>query len=218
MARAQADDRSAAQVLEVVDLAKSYGPTSVIEGLTLAVGGGVVVALVGPNGSGKSTLLECLAGAVSFDRGLVRVLGRLSDPSSAAHWKAVYGVLDDFTWLPDLTVADHLMLMSPDGDERRVAEALQRFGVGRFGGRDPSSLSAGQRQRVALATALVRPWHVLLLDEPERHLDQAGVQVLARELVAMATTQRCVVLASHSGDLVTRLGCRVVDLAAQDRT
>ncbi|MGL5857314.1 MAG: ABC transporter ATP-binding protein [Angustibacter sp.] len=203
------------EVLGADGLTKSYGRELVLEELTLSVGAGEVVALVGANGSGKSTLLECLAGAVPFERGSIRVLGRRSDPSSTAHWRAVYGVLDDFTWLPDLSVADHLMLMSPNGDTGLVREALQRFGVAAFGGRDPVSLSAGQRQRAALATILVRPWRVLLLDEPERHLDQGGIETLAGELTPMASEsieQRCIVLSSHSSELVARLGCRVVEM------
>ncbi|MGL5862552.1 MAG: ABC transporter ATP-binding protein [Phycicoccus sp.] len=217
MTAAGTSNRSAIEALGLVGLYKWFGSTAVIENLSLAVDAGEVVALVGPNGSGKSTLLECVAGAVPFERGSVRVMGRVSDPSSSAHWRAVYGILDDFTWLPDLTVVDHLLLMSPDADPARATAALRRFGVERLGNRDPSSLSAGQRQRAALATACVRPWQVLLLDEPERHLDATGVEVLARELAALATGGRCVVLASHSVDLVTRLGCRVVDLGAQDR-
>lgn len=197
-------------------LRKTYGDLVVFDDLTFDVPGGGVVALVGPNGAGKSTLLECLAGAAPLDAGDITVGGRRSDPSSAAHWRDVFGLLDDFAWLPDLTVADHLALMSADGDDG-VDAALERFGVAGLRDRLPESLSSGQRRRAALAAARVRPWRVLLLDEPEQHLDSDGVDLLAAELTALATPGRCVVLSSHSAGLVDRLGCPVLDLTPSGR-
>lgn len=210
-------DESVRTVLRAVDLGKAYRDTPVFKHLDLEFGSGDIVALVGPNGAGKSTLLGCLAGAAPLDEGSVTILGKASDPSSVDHWRSVYGVLDDFTWLPDLTIADHLMLMSTNRDADTVLRALESFGVAQIRNRMPESLSSGQRQRTALATAHVRPWQVLLLDEPERHLDTVGVETLARELASMATRGRCIMLSSHSSDLVAQLGCRVINLAPQDR-
>lgn len=73
-------------------------------------------------------------------------------------------------------------------------------------------MSSGQRQRVALATARIRPWNVLLLDEPEAHLDRVGVETLAGELLDMADPSRCVVLSSHDHALVQALGCPRLEL------
>lgn len=210
-----------APVLSAAGLRKSYGDLVVVDDLTFDVPGGGVVALVGPNGAGKSTLLECLAGAAPLDAGTIAVGGRRSDPSSAEHWRQVFGILDDFAWLPDLTVADHLVLMSDGRSLDPVDAALERFGVAGLRDRLPESLSSGQRRRAALAAARVRPWRVLLLDEPEQHLDADGVDLLAAELVSLATLatpDRCVVLSSHAAGLVDRLGCPVLDLTPSDRT
>ncbi|AYY14356.1 ABC transporter ATP-binding protein [Actinobacteria bacterium YIM 96077] len=201
-------------VLRAVGLRKTFRDTLVFENFHLEVSGGGLVALVGPNGAGKSTLLECLAGAMPLDAGSITIVGEVSDPSSASHWRSVYGVLDDFTWLPDLTVADHMMLMSPERDADAVHRALESFGVAGIRDRMPESLSSGQRQRAALATVHVRPWHVLLLDEPENHLDSEGFETLVRELEQAAEPRRCIVLSSHSSVLVERLGCPVITMAA----
>ncbi|WP_157987969.1 ABC transporter ATP-binding protein [Jiangella endophytica] len=209
---------SPAPVLSAAGLRKTYGELVVVDDLTFDVPGGGVVALVGPNGAGKSTLLECLAGAAPLDAGAIAVGGVRSDPSSAAHWRQVFGILDDFTWLPDLTVADHLVLMSGDRGAEAVDAALERFGVAGQRDRLPESLSAGQRRRAALAAARVRPWRVLLLDEPEQHLDADGIDLLADELVSMATPDRCILLSSHAAGLVDRLGCPVLDLTRSGRT
>lgn len=204
-------------VLHAAGLRKTYGDLIVFDDLTFDVAGGGIVALVGPNGSGKSTLLECLAGATPLDAGTIALAGRRSDPSSSAHWRSVFGILDDFAWLPDLTVADHILLMASGGDDA-VAAALEAFGVAGLRDRLPESLSAGQRRRAALAAARVRPWRVLLLDEPEQHLDAGGIDLLAAELTSMATPDRCIVLSSHSAGLVDRLGCPALDLTPSERT
>ncbi|GAA3641458.1 ATP-binding cassette domain-containing protein [Kineosporia mesophila] len=201
-------------MLRVTGLNKSYGSRTVLSDVTFEVPAGGIAALVGPNGAGKSTLLDCLAGAAPMDSGTVEILGRPSQPSSAGHWQSVYGVLNDFTWLPGLTVTDHLMLLQPR-PAHDVRAALAAFGVPDVGDHKPTALSSGQRQRVALATARVRPWHVLLLDEPEAHLDVAGVGVLARELLAMLTPERCILLSTHDSSLLRALDCPQISLAGE---
>lgn len=204
-------------LLQAHGLCKSFRDEVVFENLDVEVGDGEIVAVVGPNGTGKSTLLECLAGAIPLDGGSLTIAGRASNPSSAAHWRSVFGVLDDFTWLPDLTVADHLRLLSPQGDGAGVLAALERFDIAGVRDRLPESLSAGQLQRAALATAVVRPWQVLLLDEPERHLDTRGIDSLAEGVAAMATSGRCVLVSTHSTTLMDRLGCRSLSMAGRNR-
>jgi ABC-type multidrug transport system ATPase subunit len=191
-------------------LCKRFGEQPVLDGFDLEVPEAGITALTGPNGAGKSTLLACLAGAAALDDGVVELLGAVSEPSSADHWRAVYGVLDDFTWLPGLTVTDHLLLLSPERSAAAADDALASLGVPGLGDRRPASLSSGQRQRAALATALVRPWHVLLLDEPERHLDAAGEELVVAALRSQLGPARCVVLATHSAALISALGCDVV--------
>jgi ABC-2 type transport system ATP-binding protein len=199
--------------LRATGVNKAYGKTPVLTDVSLEVAAGEVAVVVGPNGAGKSTLLNCLAGARRMDSGTVEVFGELSDPTSPVHWASVYGVLDDFSWLPGLSVLDHLMLLSPDGDVRVVEAAPDAFEIGAVRDHKPVALSSGQRQRVALATTRVRPWRVLLLDEPEAHLDVDGAELLARELRNLQSPERCILLSTHAPGLRERLACPEIRLA-----
>lgn len=187
------------QTLAARGLLKVFGDRRVLDGFSCAFAAGSVTALVGPNGAGKSTLLRCLAGATPVDAGEILLDGAVCDPTTTEHWRVVLGVLDDHAWLPGLTLRDHLALV---GDA--VDPVLERVGLAGFGDRRPGSLSSGQRQRAALALALVRPWRVLLLDEPERHLDESGVDLLIDLMDGWR--ERTVVFATHSGELVERTG------------
>lgn len=189
-------------------LTATYGTRTVFRDLSLTVPDASVVVVTGPNGSGKSTLLACLAGSRQLDAGEIHVFGERSNPSSTRHWHNVYGVLDDFPWLPELTVLDHLMLLNTS--EEAVEAAVRAFGVGHLSARLPHSLSSGQRQRCALVTIRLRAWRLLLLDEPERHLDRSGVQALAVQLTESLVPGRCAVLSTHSDELVQALPGRVL--------
>jgi len=194
-------------VLAARGLVKAFGEHRVLDGVDLAFGTGSVTALTGPNGVGKSTLLRCLAGATPVDAGDVLLDGEVCDTSAPDHWRAVLSILDDHAWLPGLTVRDHLLLIGDDVDQ-----ALERVGLAGLGDRRAESLSSGQRQRAALAITLVRPWRVLLLDEPERHLDSDGVDLLVE--LAAQWDDRTLVFATHSEDLVRRTGAARAPMGA----
>lgn len=195
-------------ILAARDLVKAFGERRVLDAISCEFAAGSVTALLGPNGAGKSTLLRCLSGATPLDSGEILLEGRVCDPTTTEHWRSVLGVLDDHAWLPGLTLRDHLMLVGNTADA-----AIERVGLTGFGDRRPASLSSGQRQRAALALVLVRPWQVLLLDEPERHLDDDGVDLLV-ELIA-EWSERAVVFATHSDDLVERTGAEHLTLGAR---
>jgi ABC-type multidrug transport system ATPase subunit len=130
----------------------------------------------------------------------------------------VFPVFDDFAFFPDLTVVEHLELLAglhglPDR-AAAAAEALDRFGIGAVAGQFPVTLSSGQSRRVALACAAVRPWSVLLLDEPEQRLDEDGRDRLLRFLEERLGQGKAVVLATHDRPLVEALGARVIAMAA----
>ncbi len=207
---------TAAPVLRVQGLVKAFGDHRVLDGLELEVPAGVATVLVGPNGSGKSTALKCITGADQPDEGRIEVLGEELDERSATIRAAMAVVMDDLDFFPDLTVVEHLDLFArahrvPDPDAH-VDEVLREVGLSAQSGQFPVSLSSGQRRRLALASAFVRPRRLLVLDEPEQRLDTEGVEWLVERLRAEKRAGLAIVLASHSPVLVEAVADEVVTL------
>ncbi len=204
-------------VLTVQGLTKRYGGRAVVEGFDLTVHAGEVVALRGPNGAGKTTILRCLVGSERADEGTVLLGGpdgvRFDDRRPEVR-RRVAAVLDDLGWFPDVTALEHLDLLarafSVADPEGVVDAAVETLRIGHVVDQVPGTLSSGQRRRLALATTLVRPFELLLLDEPEQRLDVAGRDWLAGHLRATADRGGAVVLASHDDDLLAACGARVV--------
>ncbi len=197
----------------------------VLDGVDLALEPGAHVAVVGESGSGKSTLLSVLLGFTEPDRGDVRVGGaRLAD-CSLRDWRA--GV----AWVPQRpnlvrgTLEDNLRLSNPDATDAEVVRAVERCGldglVARLAdgmttpvGEGGLTLSAGERQRIALGRAVLRDVPVVLLDEPTAHLD-TGREDSLRELLAPWLEGRTVVMAAHRGGLVGRVDRTVTLVSGQ---
>ncbi len=187
---------SSATIMGGRGLTAGYDGVSVLVGLEVDLRSAEITVVTGPNGAGKSTLLRCLAGTQPLEVGHLELDEATIDPTGPEHWRDVLAILDQNAWLPDLTVTDHLLLV---GDDDSVDTALHRVGLSpELGDRLPGALSSGQRQRAALSVALVRPWRVLLLDEPERHLDGDGIAMVADLLHELAADGRAVAVATHS--------------------
>jgi len=205
-----------AQLLRVRGLGRAFGDNQVLAGVDLDVAAGEAVAVVGPNGSGKSTLLRCIVGSDSPDEGTVELLGRDLDERSPDIRRALAVVMDDLDFFPDLSVVEHLDLLARAHGQRDaedlVDDVLDEVGLMEASGQLPSTLSSGQRRRLALASALVRPRRVLVLDEPEQRLDVDGVEWLGSRLLAEKAADRGVLLVSHDPALVERTCDRVLRL------
>jgi iron(III) transport system ATP-binding protein len=163
--------------LAVADVAKHFGATAVLRGVSLTVEPGQICALLGPSGSGKTTLLRAIAGLERPDRGRVTVGHRvLSDANGTwvpPEQRRVGMVFQDWALFPQMTVADNVAFGLSRVERRtpRVREVLDMVGLATFADRHPGTLSGGQQQRVALARALAPRPDVLLLDEPFSNLD-----------------------------------------------
>ena len=177
--------------IELEAVVLRYHDRRVIDGLSLSVGPGEVLALLGPSGSGKTSVLRVLLGFVAPSGGAVRLGGeRVSEEGRilrAPEDRGVAMVFQDLALWPHLTVAGNLAFgLKSQGLARPVRDAridamLERVGLG--GKRDfyPAVLSGGERQRVAIARALVLEPRAVLLDEPLSNLDSP----LKRELLSM---------------------------------
>lgn len=171
------DERSA-PALRARDVVKAYGTVRALDGATLEVASGEMVALVGESGSGKSTLLRCFNRMVTPDAGTVEVRGRDAMSADPVALRRSLGyVQQDGGLLPHWTVLRNAGLVpwlqrAPDAEEK-ARRRLELVGLPpeSFGHRYPHELSGGQRQRAALARALAGDPQVLLLDEPFGALD-----------------------------------------------
>ncbi len=205
-------------VLKVSGMKKAFGPVVIVDNFNLEVREGEAVALTGRNGAGKSTILRCLVGADRPDEGSVEVLGMKMSETNPEVRKAVATVIDDLDFFPDLSVVEHLDLLArahgiPDSDAA-VDEVLDEVQLVPQSGQLPGTLSSGQRRRLALASAVVRPPRLLVLGQPELRLDVEGVDWLAARLKAERQKGLAIVMASHDPTLVQTVATRVVSIGA----
>ncbi|GAA4049773.1 ABC transporter ATP-binding protein [Nonomuraea soli] len=203
-----------AEIITVRHVRVDLAGHRVLDDVALSARPGQIIAITGENGAGKSTLLRCLAGLQTPTGGEIDVLhGPPAD--AAAFWRDVAFVADEPAWYPGLGVREHLdMVLSVHQGGRMSAEAaLSAVDLAGRDERHPLTLSTGQRQRLSLAMALIRPSRVLLLDEPERGLDAAFRPRLAALLRDYAGEGGAVVMATHSLDLAE--ACGAVHLALE---
>jgi iron(III) transport system ATP-binding protein len=168
----------ASRGVAVEAVSKAFGGHRVLDGVSLAVESGAMLALLGPSGCGKTTLLRIIAGLESADAGRVTVAGRvLTDAAQGVavppESRRIGMVFQDWALFPHLSVARNVAYGLPKNANRReqVERALAMVGLHGMGNRMPSTLSGGQQQRVALARAIAPAPSVLLLDEPFSNLD-----------------------------------------------
>jgi putative spermidine/putrescine transport system ATP-binding protein len=177
--------QEAGRDVRLEDLRRSYGEVHALDGLSLSIAPGRMLALLGPSGCGKTTALRALGGLEEVDSGRVVVGGRdlTGVPASRRDMGMVFQA---YSLFPNLTVAENvafgLRVRRRAKAERagRAGELLDLVGLADRGDRYPHQLSGGQQQRVALARALAVAPQVLLLDEPLSALD-AQVRVQLRE-------------------------------------
>jgi putative ABC transport system ATP-binding protein len=198
-------------MLEARQMRKSYrsprGPVRALDGVSLNVGVGELAVVHGPSGCGKTTLLLAAGALLAPDDGQVLVDGR--DPyrmslEERAHLRAttIGFVFQQFHLIPYLTVLENVLAASlanpfPDARER-AEELLGRFGMSSRAEHVPAALSTGERQRTALARALLNEPRLLLADEPTGNLDPDNAAALLAYIADFAHTGGSALVVTHS--------------------
>lgn len=199
-----------APILEVRDLAKSYGSVEALRGVSFFVEAGEVFGLLGPNGAGKTTTVEILEGLRTLDGGSVSVCG-LDPQKDAEALKNEIGAALQSTALPDkLRVGEAIRLFA--GFYRRhrdPTELLKRFGLEEKRQAFYAQLSGGQKQRLALAMALVNNPRVLFFDEPTAGLDPQVRREIYDIIEELRREKKTLLLTTHYIEEAERLCDRV---------
>lgn len=207
-----------APALKVRGLSRRYGQLEALRDFDLDMAAGECVALIGRNGSGKTTAVRMIAGLLEPSAGEVEVVGAdVHHEPAALTARAAMAVVPDTPMLySDLTVGEHLELVATahgvaGGDlTERIDGVLSALGLdGRRGSR-PGQLSRGMRQKVQLACALIRPFQLLLLDEPVVGLDPESQQTLRQILIAAKVDGIAVLFTTHQLDFARGIADRAV--------
>jgi ABC-2 type transport system ATP-binding protein len=207
-----------APLLTVSGVSRRYGDRVALQPLDLTLAAGQCVAVLGANGSGKSTLLRIAAGRDTPSSGQVSYGGRVMSEDDPVVRTEIAVVGDMVSAYPDLTVREHLQLVAVAHGEGRLAAALvdRALAECRLEGHAqarPGSLSSGQLQALQLATVLVRPLRLMVLDEPEQRLDPAARRWLGGLLHAEKEAGAAVLLATHHTELAAAVADHVIVLS-----
>jgi ABC-2 type transport system ATP-binding protein len=187
-----------AHAIEIVNLTKRYGRTTVLDGLSFTVQPGRVTGFLGPNGAGKSTTMKILLDLASADQGRATIDGRryreLSDPAGT-----VGVVIEANAFHPGRSGRNHLLVLADTAgiSRRRVDEMIETVDLAAAADRHVGAYSLGMRQRLGLAAALLGDPQVLILDEPANGLDPQGVRELRDLLRERAAAGGTILVSSH---------------------
>jgi lipoprotein-releasing system ATP-binding protein len=210
-------------MLEVTGVTKDYvtprGPLPILSGINLSLKRGDAAAIMGPSGAGKSTLLYILGALEHPTSGTVSLDGsdpfRMTEKQAAAFRNQRIGFLfQDHCLLPQCSVLENVLVptlvgVHDAGYTERARKLLTQVGLGDRLDHRPAELSGGEKQRAALARALIREPLLLLCDEPTGYLDRASADVVASLLLELHEQQETIlVVVTHSAELAARFPLR----------
>lgn len=199
-----------AALIEARDLRRTFDGLVAVDGLSLTVGEGEIVALVGPDGAGKTTTMRLLCGALRPDAGEMRIAGldlaRLPDQarSRLGYLPQRFSLYGELTVLENLRFFAEVRGLGPEAWRPRALEILEFVGLAEFLDRRAEALSGGMKQKLGLAVALVHRPQVLLLDEPTGGVDPVTRQSFWQLLIRLAKEGVAVLISTPYMDEAAR--------------
>ncbi|MBL4695095.1 ATP-binding cassette domain-containing protein [Candidatus Gracilibacteria bacterium] len=209
-------------MITVENVTKSYGRTRVLDKISFKVKGGEFVTIVGPSGAGKTTLLHAMTGALPISDGFIQVdqyaVHKLSSHEIQEYRRRIGIIFQDYKLLPKKTVFENVAfaLEVAGYDEKtirqRTVAVLKLTGLENKRNNFPKQLSGGEKQRAAIARALVHNPELLLADEPTGNLDPENTLALAKLLKKINKSGTTIILSTHNKDVVKTIGGRIIKL------
>ncbi len=211
-------------LVDIQDAKKTYqgasGQVLAVDGVSLSVDGGEFVAVQGPSGCGKSTMLLLAGGLLAPESGSVQIAGEdpyalTADARSKFRADNIGFVFQQFHLVPYLSVLDNVLAPSiatgSPGADQRARELIDQFGLSHRLEHTPGELSSGERQRAALARALLNEPKVMLADEPTGNLDTENATEVLKHLRDFASAGGAVLLVTHDAQAAAA-AARVIHL------
>ena len=189
--------------VSVERLEKTLGKNKVLRGISFQAQPGEIFGLLGPNGAGKTTTLRLISTLLSPDAGTVKVLGFDTRTAPEEVRRRVGVVTADIGVYPRLSARENIayfaQLSGLDGRElkARVEAVIERLDIDSFAGQRAESLSSGQKQKVAIARAIVHDPPLLMFDEPTSNLDVLASREVREFMVESKGRGKCVIFSTH---------------------
>jgi len=191
-------------MIETEDLSKQFGETWAVDGVSLEVNPGQVLALLGQNGAGKTTIVRMLASLLTPTRGRARIAG-FDVVQSPEKVRSSVGVLTEqhglylrMTGLEYLEFFGKIYRLDSTTCQKRSREWIEYFGLVEVAKRPIGQYSKGMRQKLALARTLIHEPPVLLLDEPTSAMDPESAQLVRNAITSLCTEQRTIIICTHN--------------------
>jgi len=203
--------------LKVQNISYKYGSVQALEETSFTVNNGEIVTITGSNGVGKTTLLKCLSGLLLPASGTVLIDGyNLYQRECSAKRRLSY--LPDYPrFYQELTTWEHIRFISfahsvEHDFEKRAKYLLSEFDLTDAKDMYPHALSRGMRLKLGIILCLIRPFSVLLMDEPTSTLDPPGTTVLCEKLSKLSTEGTAIIITTHDLSLASTLGGQTVQM------
>lgn len=204
------------EILEIIDLKKSFGEKQVLKGINLKINKGSIIGYIGPNGAGKSTTVKIIMGLVIGYTGEIRIFGEDISKDDGSYRKKigyvpeVPEIYDSLTGKEYLTFIAQLYDIDYDKADNKARKLMDILGIADVYEKRISSYSKGMKQKLILISSLIHDPEILFLDEPLSGLDANSVMIIKEILSYLAKEGKTIFYSSHIMEVVEKISDRII--------